>query len=88
MGNLKPGATYIYERVDGIIYAREPLSTERIEMGRTADRVIKDQLDWDLWKEIVEQSKFHPALQSELERVKIFYLLMKGNGVEIQHHPV
>lgn len=88
MSNLKPGATYIYEQVDGIIYAREPLSTERIEMGRTADRVTKDRLDWDLWKEIVEQSKFHPALQSELERVKIFYLLMKGNAVEIPHHPV
>jgi hypothetical protein len=57
-------------------------------MGRTAERVTKDHLDWDLWKEIVEQSKFHPALQSELERVKIFYLLMKGNTVEIQHHPV
>ncbi len=88
MGNLKPGATYIYEQVDGIIYARESLSTERIEMGRTADRVTKDRLDWDLWKEIVEQSEFHPALQSELERVKIFYLLMKGNAVEIPHHPV
>jgi hypothetical protein len=23
MGNLKPGATYIYERTDGVIYARE-----------------------------------------------------------------
>lgn len=88
MSRLKPGATYIYEQADGIIYARESMSTERIEMGRTADRVSKDQFDWDLWKEIVEQSKFHPALQSELERVKIFYLLMKRDAVEIQHHPV
>jgi hypothetical protein len=23
MGNLKPGATYIYEKADGITYARE-----------------------------------------------------------------
>lgn len=88
MGSLKPGATYIYEQADGIIYAREFGTTDRFEIGRTADRVKHDQIEWDLWKEIVEQSKFHPALQSELERVIIFYLLMKGNAVEIPHHPV
>lgn len=88
MSRLKPGATYIYEQVDGIIYAREFQSTDRIEIGRTSDRVEHDQIEWDLWKEIVEQSRFNPALQSELERVKIFYLLMKGNALEIQHHPV
>lgn len=26
MGSLKPGATYIYERVDGVVYARESLA--------------------------------------------------------------
>jgi hypothetical protein len=88
MSSLKPGATYIYEQANGIVYAREAHSLERIEIGRTSDRVKNDQLEWDLWKEIVEQSKFNPALQSELERVKIFYLLMKGDAVEIQHHPV
>lgn len=88
MGSLKPDATYIYEQADGIIYAREFGTTERFEIGRTSDRVKHDHMEWDLWKEIVEQSKFHPALQSELERVKMFYLLMKGNAVEIPHHPV
>ena len=88
MSNLKPGATYIYEQVDGVVYAREFASIERFEIGRMSDRVERDQLEWELWKEIVEQSKFHPALHSELERVKIFYLLMKGDGVELQHHPV
>jgi len=88
MGRLKPGATYIYEQVDGIIYAREPLSTERIEMGRTAERVKKDQLDWDLWKEIILESQSNITLQTELDRVKTIYLLMKHKNEEIQHHPV
>ena len=37
MGRLKPGATYVYERVDGVVYAREqgqPADT-RIEIGGT-----------------------------------------------------
>jgi hypothetical protein len=35
MGNLKPGATYIYERNKGIVYARERGADPdtRIEMG-------------------------------------------------------
>ena len=38
MGRLKPGATYVYERVDGVVYAREqgqPADT-RIEIGGTS----------------------------------------------------
>lgn len=88
MSNLKPGATYIYEQVNGVIYAREVNCSDRIEIGRTADRVKHDQFEWDLWKEIIEQSQFNPALQSELERVKMFYLLLRGNATEIAHHPV
>lgn len=87
MSNLKPGATYIYEQADGIVYAREPHSLARIEIGRMSDRVKKDQLDWDLWKEIVLASQSNITLQTELERVKMLYLLIKKDS-EIQHHPV
>jgi hypothetical protein len=80
MSNLKPGATYIYEQVDGVIYAREPLSTERIEVGRTEERVKKDQLDWNLWKEIVQESFYNNTLQIELERVKTLYHLIKSKN--------
>lgn len=87
MSNLKPGATYIYEQADGIVYAREPHSLARIEIGKTPDRYKKDQLDWDLWKEIVLASQSNITLQTELERVKMLYLLIKKDS-EIQHHPV
>lgn len=35
MGSLKPGATYIYERVDGVVYAREAGSepSTRVPIG-------------------------------------------------------
>ena len=45
MGRLKPGATYIYERIDGAVYAREqgqPADT-RIKIGETS---IEEFLEW------------------------------------------
>ena len=33
MGLLKPGATYIYERANGVTYAREVESLHREEIG-------------------------------------------------------
>jgi hypothetical protein len=88
MGNLKPGATYIYENVDGIVYAREAHSLERIEVGRTNQRVEKDKMEWDLWKEIIEKSQTNAALQAELERVKMIYCLIKEEKTTVEWHPV
>ena len=44
MGNLKPGATYIYESADGITYAREYGAdpSTRIEIGYNYDPRTRD----------------------------------------------
>jgi hypothetical protein len=51
MGQLKPGATLIYERADGIIYAREFGKTERhvvgYESGREYDPITGHRIDHD-----------------------------------------
>lgn len=87
MSRFKPNTQYIYENVDGIIYAREFGDTKRFEIGRTSDRVEKDSADNDLWREIIEAARTNPVLQQELERVKIIYLLGKKQN-PIQHHSV
>jgi len=52
-GSLKPGATYIYERADGIIYARESgadPSTRKVvgyESGREYDPITGHRIDYD-----------------------------------------
>lgn len=89
MGNLKPGAEYIYEREDGVTYAREkgaPFDT-RIILGwdydsRTSDgRPLHDHImDSKLWGDIHRAAKTNSALQEALERVKIVYHLSKDNG--------
>ena len=77
MGKLTPGVTYIYEKANGVTYAREPGSTHRIEVGRDYDRQLEDELD--LWAHIIATSKTNPALHSALERAILIYRLTKDD---------
>lgn len=79
MGTLKPGASYIYERVDDVVYARESGTTTRKEVGRDFDlhaRIMEDQL----WGNIRRAAKTNSSLHEALERAKIIYYLGKENG--------
>jgi hypothetical protein len=88
MGSLKPDATYIYERVDGTVYAREFGSTDRTIVGydydpkefETYKRIAEDYLEDTLWQDIKEEAKTNSVLQEALERVKILYHLSKNNA--------
>jgi hypothetical protein len=88
MGSLKPGATYIYERNGGTVYAREAGAdpSTRKEIGynfdsRTDDgRPLHDHImDSKLWGEIRREAKTNPALQKALDRVIMIYRLSKDN---------
>ena len=80
MGTLTPGATYIYEKANGITYAREVGAppNERFEIGRDYQRFLKDELQ--LWEEIVREGRTNQALRSALDRVILVYYLSKNNG--------
>jgi hypothetical protein len=80
MGNLKPGVKYIYEKADGITYAREfgAPHGERFEIGRDFEMILKDEIR--LWEEIVRAGRTNQALQESLDRVKILYHLSKDHG--------
>lgn len=76
MGTLKPGATYVYERVDDVVYARESGShpSTRREVGRDYDlhaRIMEDKL----WGDIRRAAETNPTLQEAIERVKVTYYL-------------
>lgn len=86
MGQLKPNTTYIYERVDDVVYARESGSKTRTEVGwnydpRTSDgRPLHDHImDDKLWGEIRKEAKTNPTLQSALDRAILIYRLSKDN---------
>ncbi len=90
MGNLKPGANYIYERNGEEVYAREFGETERTLIGykyemegkpdpRTNDgRPLIEHIREDkLWGEIRRAAKTNPALQHALEQCIIIHHLSK-----------
>jgi hypothetical protein len=87
MGNLKPNASYIYERVDGVVYARE--------IG--SESMSREAIGWDFdsypegpsfdilkesryWREILIAFRSNHLLKEALDRVKIIYELSKQDG--------
>ena len=86
MGTLKPGATYVYERVEGITYAREfgADPATRTEIGRSYDsrtadgRPLVDHIrDNKMWAEIIRAAETNNGLRALLDQAKEFYLLSK-----------
>ena len=86
MGSLKPGATYVYERNNGIIYAREfgADPSTRKEIGwdydpRTKDgRPLHDHIMEDqMWGNIRREARTNPTLQKALDRAIMIYKLSK-----------
>jgi hypothetical protein len=86
MGSLKPGATYIYERDKGTVYAREIGSdpSTRKEIGYNYDSRTEDGrplhehiMDSKLWGEIRREARTNVTLQKALDRVIMIYKLSK-----------
>lgn len=84
MGSLKPGATYIYEKTDGITYAREfgsdPKTRKAIgwDVPNAANSEGQRELDdHNEWIKIRIEAKTNPTLQKEVDRVKMLYRLSK-----------
>lgn len=86
MGSLKSGATYVYERADGVTYAREmgAVPSTRIPIG--CDYPIESTVLGLPVSEIVEligiyhAAKTNPTISEAFERVKILYHLSKDAG--------
>jgi len=82
MGRLKPGATYVYERADGVTYAREAGAHpgDRFPIGWDYDVVKKNEqaLRIELWEQIHHAARTNSALQEAIDRVIIVYELTKG----------
>ena len=80
MGQLKPDATYIYERDGDTVFRREFGAAEREVVGydhRTTDgRPLVDHIREDkMWGDIRRAAKTNPTLQDALDRAIIIYKL-------------
>ena len=83
MGTLTPGATYIYERVDGIIYARKFGETDRIvvgyESGKDYDPMGANRRMMSELNDIVRMCETDPAMRKLLDQLFVLYNLKKTN---------
>ena len=84
MGQLKPGATYIYERVGDTVFRRESGATDREVVGYDArmndGRPLVDHIQEEkLWGQIRQAARTNPTLQDALERAIMIYQLSKTN---------
>lgn len=81
MGTLTPGATYIYERADGIIYAREFGKNERkvvgYEAGKEYDPIGSNRRLFTELNEVVKMAETDPAMQELLNQLFVLYNLKK-----------
>jgi hypothetical protein len=97
MGQLKPDTTYIYEKANGVTYAREfgAPSEERFEIGREYPPREDTFMDLPVSQlavlvELVQAAKTNPALQDALDRAKVIYELSRQDSEEYKPmwHPV
>ena len=79
MGKLKPGATYIYERVDNRIYAREFGSSERQLVGY--DTRLQETREMRYYmnhiNRVLEMCEKDPAMKELLDQLFVLYNLKK-----------
>jgi hypothetical protein len=79
MGTLTPGATYIYERADGRIYAREFGSSERQLVGY--DSKVQETRERRYYanhiNSVLLMAESDPAMRELLEKLFVLYNLKK-----------
>jgi acetone carboxylase gamma subunit len=79
MGTLTPGATYIYERADGKIYAREFGSTDRKLVGYDSGNAFLEERNRWLTElnEVIIMCETDNEMRELLEKLFILYNLKK-----------
>ena len=87
MGQLTPGATYIYERAGGIVYAREFGSTDRIVVGYDAHNSPEQRRAKEQINDILQMCETDPEMRELLDKLFVVYNLKKKDS-PVAHHPV
>lgn len=79
---LLPGEPLIYERVDGVVFARYRDKPEipRWIIGGDADAVSRlqgDLFNWSDWQDLMNLAATNTTLRKQLSKLKDLYLIIK-----------
>ena len=80
MGRLKPSTTYIYERVDNRIYAREMGKIERQLVGWTDSESIAMREYQSEINQVLHMCEHDPAMRELLDQLFVLYNLKKTHN--------
>ena len=84
LSKLIPGETLIYERADGVVYARyrDRPEIERWIIGGDPAGVARAQgeiLDYGEWKNLCEAALENPTLKKQLDKLVTTYYIIKDD---------
>ena len=85
MGSLKPGATYIYERVAGTIFAREFGKTERKVVGYDTNVSPEMEIYRSEMNQVLQMCETDPAMREMLDQLFVMYNLKKTHEWQTKH---
>jgi hypothetical protein len=77
MGDLTPGTTYIYERVDNRIYARQMGQTKRRLVGWSDSNSVAMQGYRSEINSVLTMCETDPAMKELLDQLFVLYNLKK-----------
>jgi hypothetical protein len=78
MGNLKPGATLIYERANGRIYAREFGTINRTMVGYDVDHSPEFHIIRQEINQVLTMCEQDSAMRELLDQLFVLYNLKKS----------
>jgi len=84
MTQILPGEPLIYERADGVVYARyrDRPEIERWIVGGDPDGVARAQgrlLHWGEWEKLCDLANEYPTLKKQLDKtIQLYYILKNG----------
>jgi hypothetical protein len=79
MGSLTPGATLIYERVAGSVFAREFGKSERKLVGYATDLSPEVEMIRNEINQVLLMCESDPAMRELLEQLFVLYNLKKNH---------
>lgn len=84
MGNLQPGEALIYERANGVVYARYANRPEiaRWIIGGDPGAVARAQgklLDYGEWMKLCDMCESHPTLKKQMDKLVTTYYIIKDS---------
>jgi hypothetical protein len=84
MGKLLPGETLIYERANGVVYARYQNKPEipRWIIGGDPGAVAREQgelLDYGEWKNLCKVAQTNATLKKQMDKLVTTYYIVKDN---------